>query len=118
MFTLVDETELRASFVVITKTYSLVITALPIFILCLLFLKVEKKSERENNEDKKMHGLPFHRSSQSEHCTTISLVIVLNFGLNLIYIFDSDLVWRMQLMIAKGYNFVLCVSGIDRKSTV
>ena len=25
-----------------------------------------------------------------------------------IYIFDSDLVWQMQLMIIEGYKFVLC----------
>ena len=32
-------------------------------------------------------------------------------GQNLIrnYIFDSDLVWRIQLMIIKGEKFVLCV---------
>ena len=27
----------------------------------------------------------------------------------IIYIFDSDLVWRMDLMIIKGKKFVLCV---------
>ena len=26
-----------------------------------------------------------------------------------IYMFDADLVWRMQLMIIKGSKFVLCV---------
>ena len=26
-----------------------------------------------------------------------------------IYIFDSDLVWRIQLIIIKGYKSVLCV---------
>ena len=26
-----------------------------------------------------------------------------------IYIFDSDFVWRMKLMIIKGKKFVLCV---------
>ena len=26
-----------------------------------------------------------------------------------IYVFDLDLVWRMQLMIIKGKKFVLCV---------
>ena len=28
------------------------------------------------------------------------------------YIFDSDLVWRMQLMLMKGWKFVLCVGNI------
>ena len=28
---------------------------------------------------------------------------------NITYIFDSDLVWRMQLMIIKGSKFLFCV---------
>ena len=31
-----------------------------LFILCLFFLKGEKKREREINGDQKIHGVPFH----------------------------------------------------------
>ena len=38
---------------------------------------------------------------------------IINFIINLketvMYIFDSDMVWRMQLMLIKGLKFVLCV---------
>ena len=37
------------------------ITALSLFILCLLYLEGEKKRERKSNGDKnKMHGVPIH----------------------------------------------------------
>jgi len=48
-----DETELRAFFVANTALYH--------FILCLFFLKAEKKRERESKGDKKIHGVPFHQ---------------------------------------------------------
>ena len=36
------------------------IAAPSLYILCLFFLEVEQKRERESNSDKKMHGVPFH----------------------------------------------------------
>ena len=37
----------------------------PLMLFLLLFLEGEKSRERENNGDKKMHGVPFHRLQQA-----------------------------------------------------
>ena len=98
-----------------TVHFFVAITALSLFILCLFFLEGDKKRERENNVDNKMHGVPFHQKINGiKRYDSLDIVYLLGKGVLFFTIHQYLSIYILTLIIPNSKSVEIFIIRIKK----